>query len=695
MKIKVVLALAASVLGLSGVLTAAVPSYETLISHRGESLDAPENTLPACKMAVDRGFGFECDVYYSKDGRVVTFHDGRLTRTTNGANTNRCCDVLWSELSKVDVGNWGKWKGSKYAGTRPALLEEILDLARDGRWIYVEVKPGPEIVPHIKRVFAAQKKATPANTLFISFNPESCKALKAQMPDYKTIWIVSPARTPYTDVKTLIAKLKELGVDGVDCHYSPSIVTADYVKAVKDAGFEFHVWTVDDLNHTREMFRRGVQTVTTNCAKKLLDEHTAQPIEISPAKPLGASRQSEREAYRRFIEGWRSEPRRLFSAFAAAATYPGLPAPGTTRVTRKVKVDLSIPRWHSTGLFAAAGEPLRITLPKGAEKSGLRVRVGATHCSLLRKGEWRRPPVVCTEFELNRRVTVFSSPFGGPVYIVAPFGAKGKVAVSIGPACPAPHFVEGRDTPETWAKQLRETPAPFVELENDRIVLTVPYEAAKKLVDPRPLLQVWREIVDNSARLVGRPINRAYPERICVDPQLCAGYMHAGYPIMVPSCSAGNLIDEPGIRTGRKDDVWGFFHEMGHNHQSDDWTFNGTVEVTVNFFSLYNREKICGRKVRDNHKIGTPYLRAKVKKWNEAGRPLREWYADPFLALDFFAGLIEKYGWESFEKLFAEYRALPPGEKPKSDLDKRRQWCQRLSRIVGEDLTREFEFLMK
>ena len=35
---------------------------DTLISHRGESVDAPENTLPACRMAVDRGFGFECDV---------------------------------------------------------------------------------------------------------------------------------------------------------------------------------------------------------------------------------------------------------------------------------------------------------------------------------------------------------------------------------------------------------------------------------------------------------------------------------------------------------------------------------------------------------------------------------------------------------------------------------------------------------
>ena len=165
--------------------------YDTLIAHRGESNDAPENTLPAYKMAVERGFGFECDVYLSKDGRVFTFHDRNLKRTTDGANTNRCGDVTWDEISRLDVGGWGKWKGSKYVGTRPALLEEVLALARDGRKIYVEVKPGPEIVPYIKKVFAAQGKATPKNTLFISFEKATCKALKEQMPEYKVYWIVS------------------------------------------------------------------------------------------------------------------------------------------------------------------------------------------------------------------------------------------------------------------------------------------------------------------------------------------------------------------------------------------------------------------------------------------------------------------------------------------------------------------------
>ena len=99
---------------------AAMPSYDTLIAHRGESVDAPENSLPAYQTAVERGFGFGCDVYLSKDGRVFTFHDRDLKRTTGGENTNKCADVTCAELEAVDVGNWGKWMDSRFKGTRPA-----------------------------------------------------------------------------------------------------------------------------------------------------------------------------------------------------------------------------------------------------------------------------------------------------------------------------------------------------------------------------------------------------------------------------------------------------------------------------------------------------------------------------------------------------------------------------------------------
>lgn len=259
------------VLAAAGTLFSAVPSSETLIAHRGESFDAPENTLPAYRMAVDRGFGFECDIYLSKDKRLFTFHDTDLKRTTAGANTNACTSVDWEgTVSKLNVGGWGKWKGSAFDPTRPALLEEVLALARPGRKIYVEVKGNdPTWVPYIKDVFAKEPKATPETVLFISFGKNVCAELKRQMPEFKTFWL-SSGKGP-VDAARIVSVLRGLGVDGVDYRFVPETVTAEFIGDIKKAGFEFHVWTIDSPDIAAEAFRRGAQTVTTNRAKFILE----------------------------------------------------------------------------------------------------------------------------------------------------------------------------------------------------------------------------------------------------------------------------------------------------------------------------------------------------------------------------------------------------------------------------------------
>jgi len=257
-------------------------SFETLIAHRGESFDAPENTLPAYRMAVERGFGFECDIYRSKDGRLFTFHDSSLTRTTAGACTQRCDQASWAEtVSKVNVGGWGKWKGSRYDPTRPALFEEVLALARPGRKIYVELKCRADAVSDVRKAVEAEPKATPDSVLFICFDSDTCAELKRQLPRYKTYWLTvarekmcwdgkDATRPPVSAVK-VIERLAACKADGVDIHYERSVVTADYIRQIRRAGYEVHVWTVDRPEIAAEAFARGAQTVTTNRAKYILD----------------------------------------------------------------------------------------------------------------------------------------------------------------------------------------------------------------------------------------------------------------------------------------------------------------------------------------------------------------------------------------------------------------------------------------
>lgn len=66
------------------------PLYGVLYAHRGlfdNKTDAPENSLPAFRKAVEAGYGIELDVQLSKDNVLVVFHDASLKRMC-GADGN-------------------------------------------------------------------------------------------------------------------------------------------------------------------------------------------------------------------------------------------------------------------------------------------------------------------------------------------------------------------------------------------------------------------------------------------------------------------------------------------------------------------------------------------------------------------------------------------------------------------------------
>lgn len=89
-------------------------------------------------------------------------------------------------------------------------------------------------------------------------------------------------------------------------------------------------------------------------------------------------------------------------------------------------------------------------------------------------------------------------------------------------------------------------------------------------------MDLWRKVVSVKDALAGSTSERRRPERIVLDTQISVGWMHSGYPIIAHLRDAPISVDAEKLRA----DGWGFFHELGHNYQSGDWTFEGTGEVT-------------------------------------------------------------------------------------------------------------------
>lgn len=370
-------------------------------------------------------------------------------------------------------------------------------------------------------------------------------------------------------------------------------------------------------------------------------------------------------------------------AHPAAATFPGLVPAEAKRVEREVLVRPAIPGWASTGLYAAPGEVVTLRFPAEIAGQKYRIRIGSTHCRLWNRPSWTRAPDVVGEFPVNAAEVKVASPFGGLLYVIVPGQATGEpFPVSIANAVPVPYFKAGETDLAEWRETIRHLPAPRAEVASDKIVLTVPAEFVRELDDPLPLLATWDRVVDLCAELAAwEPGTRKFPQRYTADCQLCAGYMHAGHPIMVPISTAASLLDnERLLREGN----WGFFHEIGHNHQSRDWTFGGTGEVTVNLFTMYVFEKLCGIPPEEG-RMGRP-LRRSVHEYFAQPRDFARWKSDPFLALTMYYQVQQEFGWDPFIQTFAEYRRLDADERPKTDDEKRDQWLVRFSRTLGRDL---------
>ena len=372
------------------------------------------------------------------------------------------------------------------------------------------------------------------------------------------------------------------------------------------------------------------------------------------------------------------------TAHPAAADFPGAVSEVAPRVTQTVRVDSTVPRWHSTGLYAAPGERITVTVPAAAAGQGLAVRLGCHTDGLWQRPDWWRFPEITRSFALGAEKTSAAGAFGGLVYIDVPGGCKlGPIDVRIEGAVQAPLYVHGVTTPEEWRSTIRAYPGPWAEVASDKVIITVPSAHIRDLDDAADLMVFWESVMDACADLAARERRRDSPERYVADRQISAGYMHSGYPIMTFLDAAPRFVNAQALRE-RGD--WGMFHEMGHNHQSGDWTFGGTGEVTENLFSLYVLETCCpGAPV---HEAVTPdNISKRIRKHLVDQRAdFEKWKGDPFTGLVMYIQVRQAFGWEAYKKVFAEYRALASDQRPTSDDDKRDQWLVRLSRAVGRNL---------
>ena len=123
-----------------------------IIAHRGESYEAPENTIASINLAWERGAdAVEIDVQLSKDDEIVVIHDTDTFRT--GRRDKNIRDQTLEELQQLDVG---VYKGKAYKNEKIPTISQVLDTIPEGKKLFVEIKCGKEIIPPLRNIVSSQ-----------------------------------------------------------------------------------------------------------------------------------------------------------------------------------------------------------------------------------------------------------------------------------------------------------------------------------------------------------------------------------------------------------------------------------------------------------------------------------------------------------------------------------------------------------
>jgi glycerophosphoryl diester phosphodiesterase len=221
------------------------------IGHKGADLIAPGNTLASFDAALAAGVDMvEFDVLPEREdgsGRLVLAHDFRAA-----------------------------------ARGTPVTLEEGLEHFRQDAWADVELDVDLKLPGYERRVVDALREAGLADRALIStMEVDSLRELRRIAPEQRLGWSVpklkrNPLSHPVTRVASLpllhalrqtlpgraARELRAGRVDALMAHWA--LVTPRLVEAVRGAGGELYVWTVDDARRIGALEGLGVTGVITN-----------------------------------------------------------------------------------------------------------------------------------------------------------------------------------------------------------------------------------------------------------------------------------------------------------------------------------------------------------------------------------------------------------------------------------------------
>lgn len=241
-----------------------------VVAHRGDSKHFPENTLEAFLSAVNMDIDvIETDVHLSKDNVVVVWHDETLDRNTDGEG--RVEDHTLEELLKYDAGyTFTKDKGKTFPfrkkGVKLCTLEDALIKCPNQRF-NVDLKTNDLRIVH-EFIKVVRRQKAESRVCCASFHLNNLKAVRNLAPDILTS-VTTKEVIPMLFKQKLNILPKKLAerkiIFQVPVSQGPiKVITPRFVKMMHERDAVIMVWTINDPDEMRRLFKMGVDSIMTD-----------------------------------------------------------------------------------------------------------------------------------------------------------------------------------------------------------------------------------------------------------------------------------------------------------------------------------------------------------------------------------------------------------------------------------------------
>lgn len=230
------------------------------LAHRGGAFYRPnmgrENTIAAFRRAVDLGFRYiETDVRATADGAVVTFHDDRLERVTDGRGLLR--EQSYDQINQArTVGD----------DTIP-LLDEVLEEFPDTRF-NIDCKSDIVVDPLVEVI---RRHAAIERVCIASFSGRRLARVRQELGPRLATATGTPGvaglrMAPLTLSRVLRSRAPVLQIP---CRHEiggamVTLITPRLVRRVHALGKQVFAWTIDDPEEIRRLLDLGVDGIVSD-----------------------------------------------------------------------------------------------------------------------------------------------------------------------------------------------------------------------------------------------------------------------------------------------------------------------------------------------------------------------------------------------------------------------------------------------